>query len=87
MVYGLINTDVRKALDMDEDLLQAVEKLHLVSEKAKASVGACIDSRLFEARPRTRKRATTDELKARLQKDFLTPPTTFGPEWLNRFQQ
>lgn len=71
---------------MDERLLQSIEKLHLISEAAKDPANLCVDAKLFDPRPRIKEHPSRTELKARLVKDFLTPPITFGPEWLNKFQ-
>lgn len=72
---------------MNKDLLKAVERLRVASEDNDESDEACIDARLHEARPRKAPRPSPDELKAKLEADFLTSPTAFGPEWLNRFQR
>ena len=45
-----------------------------------------IDDILDQAKPRKRIRRSPDAIKAQLEKDFLTPSTTFSPTWLDRLQ-
>lgn len=40
-----------------------------------------------EPRPRKRARQDVEDLKAELERDFLTPSPRFSPEWLNRLQR
>ena len=68
---------------MSQELLNAVERLHIKSEKTTS----VIDDVLHEQHARKRKRRTPEELNAKLEEDFLTPPTVFGPEWLNKLQR
>ena len=68
---------------MNKDLLESVERLRIASDKGMD----CIDDRLETPRLRQQKRQSPDELKAKLEADFLTSPTIFGPEWLNKFQR
>lgn len=67
---------------MADDLAQSLEKLHIASQNQH-----CIDDILDEAKPRKRQRPSPESLKANLEKDFLTPSTTFDPAWLDRLQQ
>ncbi|KAF2167657.1 hypothetical protein M409DRAFT_21813 [Zasmidium cellare ATCC 36951] len=46
-----------------------------------------IDDLLDQAKPRKRIRKSPDEVKAKLESDFLTPSTSFSAEWLDRLQQ
>lgn len=46
-----------------------------------------IDDILDQAKPRKRVRKSPEEIKAKLERDFLTPSTTFSPEWLDRLQE
>jgi antiviral helicase SKI2 len=46
-----------------------------------------IDNILDERRPRKRVKPTDEEHCAQLEKEFLTPSTTFSTEWLNKLQQ
>lgn len=45
-----------------------------------------IDDVLDQATPRKRVRRSPEDVKAQLEKDFLTPSTTFSPAWLDRLQ-
>ncbi len=45
------------------------------------------DSQLEQVGPRKRSRRSARELQADLQRDYLTPPSQFSTEWLNRLQQ
>ena len=45
------------------------------------------DRILDECRPLKRARKTEDEVKKELENEFLTPPTVFGTDWLNKLQQ
>ena len=47
----------------------------------------CIDEMLTDQRPRKPKSKTTEDLKQQLETSFLTPPTSFSSEWLDRLQQ
>ena len=75
-------------LDMAQSLLGAVSKLHMVDEGLQLSEGEKgIDDILSEERTKKNSKATPQEIKQELEKSFLTPPTSFGSEWLNKFQQ
>jgi len=52
-----------------------------------SSLPANIDDILDQEKPRKRVRKSPEEIKAKLEKDFLTPSKTFSPSWLNRLQQ
>lgn len=64
-------------------LVEAMRKLHLVD----AANDFNIDDVLFQQRPRKRVKQDPVELKAELEKKYLTPSNTFSTEWLNRLQQ
>ncbi|KAK4547703.1 hypothetical protein LTR36_000661 [Oleoguttula mirabilis] len=66
-----------------EVLSEALTKLSLAAEKLDAN----IDDILDQAKPRKRVRKSPEEIKAKLERDFLTPSTSFSPEWLDRLQQ
>jgi antiviral helicase SKI2 len=73
---------------MTSKLVEALERLHIEDEAAPAFLQAGnIDDVLFQPKPRKRQRADPDELKAKLEKRYLTPPTALEGEWLNRLQQ
>lgn len=68
---------------MAEDLSNALERLKLASQ----NVDFNIDDVLDQEKPRKRIRRSPEEIKAKLEQDFLTPSTTFSPAWLDRLQQ
>jgi len=68
---------------MADGLAVALEGLSLVSEQLDGN----IDDLLDQAKPRKRARKSSAEVKAQLESDFLTPSTTFSPQWLDRLQQ
>ncbi|OQO10549.1 hypothetical protein B0A48_03847 [Cryoendolithus antarcticus] len=67
---------------MDDSLTSAFERLRVGADKIES-----IDSILDDPKPRTRLRRTPDEVKQQLEIDFLTPSTSFSPQWLNKLQQ
>jgi hypothetical protein len=70
---------------MAADLRAAMERLHV--SRSVLSDDFCVDDLLFDTRSRKRARLDADTLKSELEGEFLQPPTTFGPEWLDRLQQ
>ena len=68
---------------MADDLSSRLEQLSLASE----TLDQDIDDILEEPRPRKRSRLSPEDVKAKLEQDFLTPSTTFSPAWLDRLQQ
>ncbi|CZT16119.1 probable cytoplasmic exosomal RNA helicase SKI2, DEAD-box superfamily [Ramularia collo-cygni] len=68
---------------MADSLPAALESLRLTSR----SFDDDIDELLDQAKPRKRVRQTSEEVKTELEKRFLTPSTSFSPEWLDRLQQ
>ncbi|KAK4620179.1 Putative ATP-dependent RNA helicase [Fulvia fulva] len=68
---------------MADTLPQALQKLSLASQ----SVDDDIDDLLDQVKPRKRLRKSPDDVKKKLGADFLTPSTSFSPEWLDRLQQ
>ncbi|KAK7750058.1 Antiviral helicase ski2 [Diatrype stigma] len=67
------------------DLVTALQKLQLANEPAGEDFN--IDDVLFQQGPRKRVKQDPDELKAELERKFLTPSHKFSAEWLNRLQQ
>lgn len=65
----------------------------LVGDLEKVAIGGandeddCIDNILDQRRPRKRVKQDVDDLKSELEQKFLTPPTSFSTEWLNKLQQ
>ena len=72
---------------MTHELLEVVKKLHISSDQLELGNDGCIDDILSQQRPRKRSNPTPQDIKLDLEQTFLTPPTSFGPEWLNRLQQ
>ncbi|ROT37524.1 DSHCT domain-containing protein [Sodiomyces alkalinus F11] len=66
---------------MAAELVKAIEGLHLQEN------GVNIDDILFEQRPHKRARRSAEGLKNDLEKDFLSPSTSFSTDWLNGLQQ
>ncbi|KAI0111287.1 DSHCT domain-containing protein [Nemania sp. FL0031] len=64
-------------------LVEAMQKLHLADPANDFN----IDDILFQQRPRKRVKQDPTEIKAQLEKKYLTPSNTFSAEWLNRLQQ
>lgn len=76
---------------MTSSLIEAIERLHISDNGSSSTIKTeSIDDFLFEqVVPREgRKRPEhAAELETPLEKKYLTPPTTFSTEWLNRLQQ
>ena len=71
---------------MTKELLNAIKALQIKDGDDKDQ-DFCIDDMLTEGRPRKRAKTTPDALKRELEENFLNPPTSFSPEWLNKLQQ
>ena len=69
---------------MKTDLLDAMEALRIRIDKDEHF---CIDDILTERRPRRKEQKSLDAVKKEIEETFLTPPTSFSAEWLNRLQQ
>ncbi|KAI1634657.1 DSHCT domain-containing protein [Biscogniauxia mediterranea] len=67
------------------DLLEAMQKLQLSDHQDDEAFN--IDNLLFQQGPRKRFKQDPSELRADLERKFLTPSNTFSTEWLNRLQQ
>ncbi|GAP87983.1 putative dshct domain-containing protein [Rosellinia necatrix] len=67
----------------DPGLVEAMQRLHVVDPAPDFN----IDDILFQQRPRKRAKQDPAELKAELERKYLTPSNTFSTEWLNRLQQ
>ena len=67
---------------MADGITSRLGKLSLASEKLHHN----IDDILEQTKPRKRIRTSPKEVKAKVERDFLTP-TTFSPAWLDRLQQ
>ncbi|KAI0196352.1 DSHCT domain-containing protein [Astrocystis sublimbata] len=71
--------------DGPEGLVEAMQRLHVANTAVADDFN--IDDLLFQQRPRKRTKQDPDQLKAELEAKYLTPSSTFSPEWLNRLQQ
>ena len=69
---------------MADPLVSALERVHLGSSN---EADNWIDDILDLQRPRKRIKQDQEELKRELEEKFLTPSTSFSPEWLNKLQQ
>lgn len=74
---------------MTSELLHAVEKLRLSRSEEGIGEDDCIDDvdELDQQRPKKRTKQDHEALKTDLEAKFLSPPTAFRPEWLNKLQQ
>ena len=68
---------------MADPLSDALDGLSLASDGLDDNIYDLLD----QAKPRKRVRKSPEEVKAKLESDFLTPSTSFSPEWLDRLQQ
>lgn len=67
----------------EASLADVFQKLSLFS----SNIDTDIDDILDQAKPRKRLRPSPEEVKAKLERNFLKPATTFSPAWLGRLQQ
>jgi antiviral helicase SKI2 len=72
---------------MAKSLLYALESLQLGSPASGDLADDWIDHVLEEQRPRKRVKQDEEQFKRHLEKNYLTPSSSFSPEWLNRLQQ
>ena len=70
---------------MADSLITALENVRLSSSISE--VDDWIDSILESQRPRKRVKQDREALKLSLEEKYLTPSTSFSPEWLNKLQQ
>jgi antiviral helicase SKI2 len=66
---------------MDLELSEAVQKLHITDKTPN------IDDILFRQAPIKHAQQSPKELKAKLEKKYLSPSTQFSTEWLDKLQQ
>lgn len=69
---------------MATDLAHSLEKLRI---HASQQQDVDIDEILNQVKPQKRQRRTRDQVRTQLQEDYLTPSTSFSPQWLDRLQQ
>lgn len=72
---------------MTSDLLRAVERLRICANERDSDQDGCVDDTRSQQTPRKRTKGDFQALKKELEKDFLTPQTSFDPRWVNRLQQ
>lgn len=71
---------------MADDLRAALGKLHIAAQSTPDQPD-WIDNVLDQVRPRKRPKPSREEIKRDLEREFLTPSTSFSTEWLNKLQQ
>lgn len=69
---------------MTEPITEALERLHLHEESAKDDP---VDDILSRTAPQRQRLRDPEELKAHLEKKYLSPSQTFSADWLNKLQQ
>ena len=72
---------------MANELRAAIEKLHISSSNDPSNEDELIDSFLTTPRPHKRVAVSQEELKQKLEEEFLRPSPIFSTDWLNRLQQ
>lgn len=70
---------------MSKDNSEALARLHIYERDA--TDDHFIDGILDKAASQRKRIQDPDELKAYLEKKYLSPSQTFSTEWLNRLQQ
>lgn len=71
---------------MAAPLLTAMRELRLDADQGDSQVDEG-ETLVRGARLRERHKKSSNALKTELTEKFLTPPTTFSSEWLNKLQQ
>lgn len=82
MVQG--DGSAEKLTIMTDSISEALERLQLYEESTKDDP---IDDILSKTATHRQRLRDPDELKAHLEKKYLSPSQTFSTEWLNRLQQ
>jgi len=72
---------------MVDNLISALERVHLGASKKDSGADYWIDHILEEQLPRKRVKQDQEQLKRELEQKYLTPSTSFSTEWLNKLQQ
>ena len=72
---------------MTSDPLRAVERLRVGANEQHFDQDECIVGTSSLERPEKPAKGGTQALKEGLERDFLTPQTSFDAGWLNRMQQ
>ena len=71
---------------MTSELVEAVERLQISANSGILSEKT-IDDILDHRMPKLQGEQDHEVLKKAIEKEFLSPPRSFGPEWLNRLQR
>jgi antiviral helicase SKI2 len=72
---------------MADSLVTALENIRLSASALDSTADDWIDNILDSQRPRKRVKQDPQALKLQLEEKYLTPSTSFSPEWLNKLQQ
>ena len=70
----------------DDSLIEALHQVQVAADSI-ADRDDWIDELLDQERPRKRRAKSPTGVKAQLDHEYLTPPTQFSTEWLNRVQK
>lgn len=77
--------DTLQTASMTDDNSEALARLHIYDNDA--TNDQLIDDILDKAAPQRKRIQDPEQLKAHLEKKYLSPSQTFSTEWLNRLQQ
>ncbi|CAP67187.1 uncharacterized protein PODANS_1_22010 [Podospora anserina S mat+] len=69
--------------EMETDLHDAIQRLHLDNNSTFDAIDDILDHKVVKPP----KKQDPDELRAELERNFLSPSTTFSDEWLDKLQQ
>jgi antiviral helicase SKI2 len=72
---------------MADSIVTALENVRLSASTTGSTADDWIDHILDSQRPRKRIKQDPEALKLELEQKYLTPSTSFSPEWLNKLQQ
>lgn len=73
-----------EAAVMSHDLTERLADLSIAADRLESNIEDLLGD---QAKPRKRIRKSPEEIKAQLEKEFLTPSTSFSPAWLDRLQR
>jgi antiviral helicase SKI2 len=69
------------------ELAKALQNVQIAASTLGDEDEGWLDSILDEQRPRKRNKPSRDTIKQNLEREFLTPSTSFSTQWLNELQQ
>jgi antiviral helicase SKI2 len=72
---------------MADSIVTALENVRLSASTTGSTADDWIDHILDSQRPHKRIKQDPEALKLELEQKYLTPSTSFSPEWLNKLQQ